>query len=220
MWTWLKNLGSGESPRADVPGNVSLDSLRYTIVDTELTSLDSRSNRILSIGAVSMAGRKILVGKQFYRVVNPGIDVPAETVLVHGLRPVDVVEGEPPDKAVAEFMEFASGTVLVGHFLANDLAAMRKELPDRKALANPAIDTARVHRWLEQRRHGYREDRGHEVEKLDLVSLARHYGFEIRDLHHALYDAFLTAQLWQRLMAELENFGVKKWGTVLRAGNA
>lgn len=220
MFNWLKNLVSGHNSRSPFPAESRLDSLVYTILDTELTSLDSRSNRVLSIGALRMEGRKILLGQQFYRVLNPGVAVPAETVLVHGLRPADITQGESPALAVAELLEFATGTVLVGHFLATDLAALRKEMPNRDGLRDPAIDTARVRRWLNRRRSGYREDRGHVVEKVDLVSLSRQYGLEVHDVHHALYDAFLTAQLWQRLMAELELLGVRNWKALLRFGRA
>src|SRR6516162_5525395 len=86
---WLK-FRRRNDPGALVPDETPLDSLRYAVVDTELTSLDSRSNRLLSIGAITMEGTKIRLGEQFYRVVNPGVTVPAQSVLIHKLRPNDV----------------------------------------------------------------------------------------------------------------------------------
>jgi DNA polymerase III epsilon subunit-like protein len=58
-------------------------------VDTELTSLDTRSNRLLSIGAIAMDGSKIRIAEQFYRLVNPGVAVPAQSILIHKLLPSD-----------------------------------------------------------------------------------------------------------------------------------
>jgi DNA polymerase-3 subunit epsilon len=84
----------------------------------------------------------------------------------------------------------------------------------------PALDTARVQRWLDQRKAAHHEDRGHAVEKVDLASLAHRYGLEVHDAHHALYDAFLTAQLWQRLLHALERFNVKTLGQGMRVGKA
>jgi len=153
-------------------------------------------------------------------VINPGVDVPAETVLIHGLRPADVLDGRAPQEAVQELAKFAAGAVLVGHFLHIDLEALRKELPEVGALANPAIDTARIQRWLDLRRQSYQEDRGHQAENLDLASLARRYGLEPGEAHHALDDAFLTAQLWQRLLRGLEPAGVRTLGKLLRIGRA
>lgn len=216
---WFTSLFSGGTSN-DIPAASSLQALRYVVLDTELTSLDPVSNRVVSIGAIAMEGAKIRLGEHLYRVVNPGVDVPAETVLVHGLRPADVVQGSAPSEAVAELMNFTSGAVIVGHFLGMDLSALRKEVAgDPKALAGPAVDTARVQRWLDLRGN-MREDRGHHMEKIDLASLARRYGLEVHEAHHALYDAFLTAQLWQRLLAQLEQARIRTLRALLRIGTA
>jgi DNA polymerase III subunit epsilon len=221
MLSWLTNLRSRREIPAPFSPKAGLDGLRYVVVDTELTSLDSASNRILSVGAMVMEGNRVRMGEQFYRVVNPGVSVPADTIVIHGLRPVDVAQGVAPAQAVQEFLSFAKGAVIVGHFVGIDLAALRKELPQMSdGLSVPALDTARIQRWLDQRRAAHNEDRGHDVEKVDLASLAGRYGLEVHDVHHALYDAFLTAQLWQRLMHALALAGVKKLGQAMRVGKA
>ncbi|HLW53121.1 MAG TPA: 3'-5' exonuclease [Candidatus Angelobacter sp.] len=213
---WFERHGSGV-----FPATAALNSVRYVVLDTELTSLEPSTNRVISIGAVAMDGNRIRMGQHFYCVVNPGVTVPASTVLVHGLRPADVLEGCAPAEAISSLLNFATGAVLVGHFLGIDLAALRKELDGgSKALSEPAIDTARVQRWLDLRQNKYREDRGHQEEKLDLASLARRYGLEHKEAHHALYDALLTAELWQRLQVRLDAVGVKTLGELLRIGEA
>jgi DNA polymerase-3 subunit epsilon len=221
MAHWWKKLIGAPRTYGPFSEDARLGSLRYVVVDTELTSLDTRSNRVLSIGAIAMDGARIQLGEQFYRVVNPGVPVPPETVVIHGLRPVDVMEGKSPEQAVAEFLEFATGAALVGHFLGTDLAALRKEMPEScRGLQNPAIDTARVQRWLDQRRAAYQEDRGHHVESCDLASLVKRYGLEPVEAHHALHDAFVTAQLWQRQMHDLDTIGVTTLGELMRVGKA
>jgi DNA polymerase III epsilon subunit-like protein len=37
-------------------------------------------------------------------------------------------------------------------------------------------------------------------------------------LHHALSDAFLTAQLWQKLICAAESLGIRTLGDLLRIG--
>lgn len=190
--------------------------LRYAVIDTELTSLDSRKNRLLSIGAIAMDGMKIRVGDPFYRVVNPGVEVPIESVMVHKLRPDDVDHGVAPAAAMAELREFIAGRVLVGHFFHIDLKALRKELGDQQhELSNPAICTARVHRWMVQN-GPVRDDFVQEQERTDLETLARAYDLEFREAHHALEDAFLTARLWQKQMVKLQDMGVKDLGGLLK----
>ena len=98
-----------------------------------------------------MDGSKIRMAEQFYRVVNPGVAVPAQSVLIHKLRPTDVERGVAPQQALAELQQFVEGRVLVAHFVHIDLKVLRKELGNQQhELSNPAIDTARVHRWILQ----------------------------------------------------------------------
>jgi DNA polymerase-3 subunit epsilon len=200
------------------PANTPIGSQRYVVVDTELTSLDKRSNRVLSIGAVAMEGAKILLAEQFYREVNPGVTIPSETVLIHRLRPADVQNAEDPKQALLDLKQFAEGAVLVGHFVSIDIHALQKELGGHgHELDNPFIDTAKVHRWL-LRHSQYAEDLGHRYEQVDLLSLANHYKLPVQDLHHALADAFLTAQLWQKLIFAAEKQGIHKVGELLNIG--
>lgn len=186
---------------------------RFVVVDTELTSLERRTNRLVSIGAVAMYGSSIRIGEQFYRVANPGEDLPAESILVHELRPADVAGGDAPAVVVREFHEFAKGSVLVGHFVGIDINALRKEL--QETFPNPFIDTARAFHWLQL--HGERVRGLDEVEgRMNLAALAKRYDLEIREAHHALGDAFTTAQLWQKLLVELESGGITTLGQALK----
>jgi hypothetical protein len=63
--------------------------------------------------------------------------------------------------------------VLVGHFLNIDLKVLRKELGDvQHQLSNPAIDTARVHRWILQN-SPYREDLEQQLANVSLAAWRR-----------------------------------------------
>lgn len=194
-------------------GSALLRQTRFVVVDTELTSLERKTNRLLSIGAIAMQGGAIHLGEQFYRVINPGEVVPTESILIHGLRPSDVAEGDPPSMVVRDFHEFAKNAVLVGHFVGIDIGALRKEL--QESLRNPFLDTARAYHWL--RLHGEQVRGLDELEEqLNLAALAKRYGLETSEAHHALGDAFVTAQLWQRLLIELEDNGITTLGRALR----
>jgi DNA polymerase-3 subunit epsilon len=217
MPSWFKLWGS--QPAAGLyPPDTPIHSLRYVVLDTEFTSLNSRSNRLLSVGAVTMKGASILMGEQFYRVLNPGVEIPAGTVIVHRLRPSDIEHGEPPLEVLAELKDYIAGAVLVGHFIKIDLDILRKELrATQHSLDNPVVDTAQVHRWL-LRKERYAEDLFHRLEHVDLASLAKVYNIEFGDAHHALYDAFVTARLWQKQMHQLEAHGIRSLANLLKVG--
>src|SRR5512142_2682479 len=110
---WLNSLVRGRS--AGIAPETPLEGVRFVVLDTELTSLDQRTNRLLSVGALAMEGNKIKLGEQFYRVVNPGVEIPVESILVHGLRPVDIVEGEATESVLRDLRKFLESSVVVGH---------------------------------------------------------------------------------------------------------
>src|SRR5512142_82957 len=114
MPCWIKFLLRGKLAGA-FSANTPLDEVRFVVLDTELTSLDRRTNRLLSVGALAMQGGTIKLGEEFYRVVNPGVEIPAESILVHGLRPVDIVEGEATESVLRDLRKFLESSVVVGH---------------------------------------------------------------------------------------------------------
>jgi DNA polymerase III subunit epsilon len=216
MLRWLKS-GLRRQGQADsLPGETPLDAVRYVVLDTELTSLDQRSNRVLSIGAIAMDGSRIQLGQQFYRTMNPGVAIPADSVVIHRLRAVDLEGCEESKTVLEELACFVAGAVLVGHFVKLDVKALWKELGDnRHVMSNPTVDTARVHDWI--LRHGrYSEDLAIQVEQQDLVTLARFYNLEVEDAHHALADAFLTARLWQKMMSTVQSKGIRTLRDLLK----
>lgn len=209
MLDWLRRLLRQPNPAFGIPPETPLQSLRFVVLDTEFTSLDKRSNRLLSIGAIAMHGPSIRMGEQFYRVLNPGVDVPAETVVVHKLRPHDVEQGEVPAEALTALREFIAGSILVGHFVKLDLDILRKESrATGHAFDNPYVCTAHAHRWLLHRER-FTEDLFHRLENVSLASLAKLYNIDFHEAHHALDDAFVTARLWQKILPELQKHGIQ-----------
>ncbi len=208
---WIASLLPGANPA--FRGSVPLRESRFVVFDTELTSLDRKTNRMLSIGAIAMQGTNIRLGEQFYRLVNTSEAVPRESILIHGLRPADIAEGDTPSQVVRDFYAFAEGAILVGHHVSIDLQALRKEL--QETFANPHLCTARTAHWLHMQRE---QKRGlDEVDMpLNLAALAQEYGIEAAEAHHALGDAFTTAQLWQRLLVELEAHGITTLAEALK----
>lgn len=193
-----------------------LESVRFVVIDTELTSLDQRRNRLLSVGAIAMKGARIVIGEQFYRVVNPGVPVPKETVLVHRLRPEDVEQGHAVPDTMKELATFIGDAVLVAHCAEIDSSVLRKEFSAcGVTFDNEVVCTSRVQHWV-VKRQSYKEDQFRELENTDLESLAKVYKLDFHEAHHALDDAFVTAQLWQKQLHLLSESGVTTLGKLLR----
>lgn len=219
MTLWPKRKSESRG-KPEIPHDAPLQSLRYVVLDTELTSLEHRTNRLLSVGAIRMQGASIRLGEQFYRMVNPEVEIPAESVIIHQIRSEDVKDARNISKTFDELSQFIGGTVLVGHFAHIDLKILRKEMTRTgHTFENPAIDTARVHHWL-LRQGRYSEDLALQLEKLDLETVAKAYGLNPENAHHALADAFLTAQLWQKMLVTLHDKGISNLKKLLKIGAA
>ena len=217
LWPKRKSESRGEPA---IPQDALLESLCYVVLDTELTSLEHRTNRLLSVGAIRMQGASIRLGEQFYRMVNPEVEIPAESVVIHQIRSDDVKGADSTSKILDELNQFTRGAVLVSHFAHIDLKILRKEMTQTgHILENPAIDTARVHHWL-LRQGRYSEDLALQLEKLDLETVAKAYGLNLENAHHALADAFLTAQVWQKMLVTLRKKGVNSLKKLLKIGAA
>jgi DNA polymerase-3 subunit epsilon len=141
------------------------------------------------------------------------VAVPGASVVVHKLRPDDIAEGGSPQQVLKDFLEFAAGAVLVGHFVHYDIDIVHKELAAAGCeWKQTSIDTAAVHRWLEVKRQHYPVEAFDErTIRTDLAAVATHYGVALEEAHHALADAFVTAQVWQRELATLAGRGIHTW---------
>lgn len=176
----------------------------FTVIDTELTGLDPNSDEILAIGAIRMIGTRILVGQTLYSTVRPERRGWGTSVLIHGIRPVDVLQAPPADAVLPALVEFCAGTVIVGYGVELDRRVLERSLARLKMDEFPRLwlDIARVERWLRSR-GGQHPEAGAAEGSPTLAGLAYAEGIAVPATHHALADAFVAAQLWQRQLTQL-----------------
>ncbi len=97
-------------------------------LDLETSSLDPRTAEILSIAAVPVRGRRVVLSERFERVVRAGAAVDREAVKYHRLRPVDIEHGVPPQQAVTEFVDWLGERPLLGYCIGFDCIMLEKAL--------------------------------------------------------------------------------------------
>lgn len=49
-----------------------------------------------------------------------------------------------------------------------------------------------------------------------MEDMANKYGIEVKTLHNALYDAYITAQIFQRQIWQLQSYGITTLGDLVR----
>ena len=213
-----RHRGARKRLRLDCP----LEEAEFVVFDTELTGLSYGRDSIVSIGAIKMRGGAILPATEFYRLVRPESELRGESVCIHEITPDELAASAvEPVCALVEFIDYAGDAVLVGHFVEIDVTfvsrAMRRHFC--MPLQSRAVDTAILHSWMVERGSGLSRHYGGMCREQDLFIMARHYGIEPGGrAHNALLDAFVTAQLFQRLLAFLPESGIKTVGGLLRAG--
>ncbi len=191
----------------------------YVVVDTELTGLDERKDSIVSVGAVRMTGSRIELGDTFYRLVSPRTELSAASVVIHEITPSDVKSGPDIASVLAELLEFCGDAVLVGHFIAIDLAFLNRELKRTQGtrIENPVLDTFSIYEWLRKRDRA-RNCPATRISGFRLYDIVKCFDIPVNGAHNAVMDAYITAQLLQRFLPLLSEGGVENIGDLLALG--
>ena len=200
----------------------AIEETDFVVFDTELTGLDFKRDSIVSIGALRMKGGTIQPTGSFYRLVKPETELKRRSVVVHEITPTELQEAASLDEVLEEFIEFIGDAVLVGHFVHIDVNFVSRALKSHfgVTLQNRAVDTGSLLEWLcDNDSRFVRHYRGITAKK-DLFSIAKKYGVPAEKAHNAFYDAYVTAQLFQRFLFFLCEGGVKRLKDLLIVGKA
>jgi len=166
--------------------------VREIVIDTETTGLDPNDgHRIVEIACIELM-HHVPTGRKFHRYVNPGRDIPADALAVHGLT-AEFLANHPPFADIAdELATFVAGDRLVIHNAEFDLAFINAELArlGRSALACPFVDTLMVAR------------RRFPGAPASLDALCRRYAIDLtaREKHGADIDCGLLAAVYVELL--------------------
>jgi DNA polymerase-3 subunit epsilon len=182
-----------ESWRDDDP----IDRVRFVVLDSETTGLNPAVDRLVTIGAVAVVAGEILLEDRFSALIR--IDYNTDAVTVHGVTRDQARRGIEEPEALASFMEYLRDGVIVGHHIGHDIATIDAALERLwgARLLNRSLDTMDLTLHLE--RDGALAGR-QPVQHFTLDSLCGMFGVVPHDRHTATGDAFITAQVFLRLL--------------------
>ncbi len=195
---------------------VPIRDANFVVVDTELTGLDESRDEIVSIAGVRMRGKRIRIGNTFSRLVKPSCQLKKEGILVHGIVSSELQSSPHIKLVLEEFVEFFRDAIIVGHFIIIDLAFIRREMRRHlKEDFNPiAIDTLFIYRWLVKTKALPQDF----INYTSLWDIAKSINIEAKEMHNALSDAYITAQLFQKLIVYLAELKVSTLDALLKIG--
>lgn len=230
MANWLKNLFGKKEPAMvpaywqhylqtidiQVPPHTPIAETTFVVFDTETTGLNSKTDKVLSIGAVKVQGLQVLVQDTFETLVRQDVQAGNKSAEVHGILPGQVQTGLPEQEALKAFLKFAGSAILVGHHVRFDVEmlnqmARRQSINDK--LRNYTLDTAQLAIRLE-RRHSSPDTFSSSDYSLD--ALVQKYNLPTEDRHTATGDAFTTAILLLKLLALAKKRGITTIGELVK----
>lgn len=198
--------------------HLAITQANYVVMDVKLTGLDEEKDTILSIGAIMMSGGRIELGETFYRLLQTDADsqfynLPAPEAASTKLRLEPTLA-----QVLSEFLTICRNEILIGHLVSTDLAFLKNEVQRiiGMEVKNPVIDTYQIYHWIMRREASSASYTPIDVK---LYEVASQLGVAISRDNNSMNDAFVTAQVFQRLIPMLIRAGVKSVGDLLRIGD-
>lgn len=166
----------------------SLGQQRLVVLDLETTGFDLKRDLVISIGAVVIEHSGIPFGQMFERTLYRETAPVTESVLIHGIAPSDLAEGDDPVEALLDFMEFVGDSPLLAYHARFDQKMLSRALKDSLGyrLQHSFFDIAEMGPLL------YPEAN---LTKAALDDWVNHFRLQVHQRHHASADALVTAEL-------------------------
>ena len=187
------------------------EQVRFVVLDTETTSTDARTARLITIGALAVNGGQILLGDAFEEMIALGYT--SSSVAVHGITRDESREGVTEAAAIESFLKYLRDGVTVGHHIGHDIETINRAAERNFGikLENRSLDTMGLALHL--------KDDGAflgkpEFEDFSLDALCDLFGVVPHDRHTAGGDAFITAQIFLRLLRIARKFGRNRLGAL------
>lgn len=188
----------------------------FVVFDLETTGLNPKKDKVVSVGAFRIVNGRIMMGDSFNELVNPGRDIPRESIHVHAIMPDTIRYARPAWEVFDSFLDYLGNDVLVAHHAQFDLYFVNKVMRERYGfkLQNLVLDT------ILMCRHAIPDPDFigvmREAKRCSLDSLSVKFGIYNPERHTAIGDAFSTALIFQRLLSILIDDGYTTMGKLIK----
>jgi DNA polymerase-3 subunit epsilon len=188
----------------------------YVVMDLETTGLSIETDRVVSVAAVRMRKGQILLGDSFTELVNPGRNIPAESIKIHGIKPDQVEGARHAADVFQDFLAWLGTDILVAHYAEFDLHFTNFTMQRlyQFNLQNLAIDLVRMCQGVVLPSDPYGINRNRH--RCGLDDLAERFGLSGAERHTAAGDALVSALIFQRMLAQMEQKGPARLKDLMR----
>ncbi|HSL09813.1 MAG TPA: 3'-5' exonuclease [Actinomycetota bacterium] len=190
-------------------------SVPFAAIDLETTGLDPERDAIVSFGVVPVDRGQARLDRAVSRVVDPGRPMSPDVVAIHGIRPRDLDGAAPLAHLRDDLRSALEGRVVVAWTSWVESAFLARALGGTaRAWSRRIVDVRRL-AILEDHLAGRNPS---PAVSASLGATAERFGVPPDRAHHALWDAFVTAQLLLVVATRLERRGRGRLGALVAAG--
>lgn len=197
-----------------------LSEYTFVVCDTELTGLNKRRDEIISIGAVKIVNLHIELDQTFHQYIRPSSIEHTKSTLIHRITPEQLRTMPSMEDILPEFIEFCGDALLVGHYIALDVAFLNKAALELLGgtVSNPTVDTMRMAKAYKEA--SFMESYGHSNRSTsyNLNDLSREFSLPLFKAHDALEDALQTAYLFLYLVKKMKQGRIRTLKDLYEAG--
>ncbi len=178
-------------------------------LDFETTGLDLRRDHVVSFGIVPVADGRVDLSGSVYEEVAPAVEPSASSIRIHHLRPLDLARAPRLETVVEHLRDGLSHRYLLAWAAGVEIAFLRRTFGGAvRRWRSRTIDVRTLLMALDRLEGGTDVDAEHTY---SLEAAATRFGVPVEQTHHALDDAFMTAELFLLAATRLERRGL---GTV------
>lgn len=183
-----------------------LDTVRFVSLDTETTGLNPRKDRIISLGAVAVQEGEIVIEDGFDAVIPVAFN--SSAVIYHGITREESLKSKPEHETLEELFRYIGDSPVVGHHIGHDAACLYFASQRVGVTWNAPVflDTDLLTRHLATNN----AELNSQLNRYSLEELCTLFGITMHDRHTAPGDAFLTAQVFLRLLRYCKRLGIQQ----------
>ncbi|MGM8211593.1 ATP-dependent DNA helicase DinG [Virgibacillus sp. W0430] len=172
---------------------------RFVVLDLETTgNAPTKNDRIIEVGIVAIEGNKIV--DNYSVVLNPEKTIPLFISNLTGIKDEDVKHAPLFYEKADEIRAYIENSYVIAHNATFDVRFLNAELTrnGKKAINNPVIDTVELARIVLP-----------SVKSYKLGQLATEFALTHKHPHRALSDAYVTAELFLKLVEKLNRLPIE-----------
>ena len=167
------------------------------VFDLETTGLDSKSDRIIEIGAIKVVNLEPVA--EFSTLVSTDIEISPTITNITGLTQQDLVGQPQIEPVLNDFLDFIDGGILVAHNADFDMPMVKAHYSRMGIdLEWPTFCTLKMARRILEH-----------LENKKLDTIAEHYGLTFESRHRSIGDVKVTIGVLQGMLNEAKH--LKTW---------